>query len=111
MLRFLLGAAEAGFFPGIILTWCLPSPGGFPSASARACALFGGSAAAVGIVLVAAIGNLGGFAGPAFTGIAEDTTGGFEMPLTVLGVLLVAAAALTLRFNERSAAVLEPAAG
>ena len=74
-------------------------------------ALFSGSATAAGIALVAAIGNLGGFAGPAFTGIAEDSTGGFEMPLTVLSLLLVVAAALALRFRERSAAVLEPAAG
>jgi ACS family tartrate transporter-like MFS transporter len=52
-------------------------------------ALLSGSAAAAGIALVAAVGNLGGFAGPAFTGIAEDSTGGFEMPLTVLAGLLV----------------------
>jgi MFS transporter, ACS family, tartrate transporter len=71
--------------------------------------LFSGSAAAAAIALVAAIGNLGGFAGPAFTGIAEDSTGGFEMPLTVLGALLVAAAALALRFRERGVPVLEPA--
>jgi sugar phosphate permease len=74
-------------------------------------ALFSGRAAAAGIALVAVIGNLGGFAGPAFTGIAEDSTGGFEMPLTVLGVLLVGAAALVLLFRERPAPVLEPAAG
>jgi nitrate/nitrite transporter NarK len=79
----------------------LPVFWGYPTA------LFSGSAAAAGIALVAAIGNLGGFAGPAFTGIAEDSTGGFEMPLTVLGVLLVASTALTLRFRERR--VLEPA--
>ena len=72
-------------------------------------ALFSGSAAAAGIAMVAAIGNLGGFAGPAFTGIAEDSTGGFEMPLTVLGVLLVVSAALVLGFRERPAPVLEPA--
>jgi MFS transporter, ACS family, tartrate transporter len=58
---------------------------------------------------VAAIGNLGGFAGPAFTGIAEDSTGGFEMPLTVLSLLLVMAATLALLLRERPAAVLEPA--
>ncbi len=72
-------------------------------------ALFSGSTAAAGIALVAAIGNLGGFAGPAFTGIAEDSTGGFEMPLTVLGVLLVVSAALVLGFRERPSPVLEPA--
>jgi MFS family permease len=81
----------------------LPVFWGYPTA------LFSGSAAAAGIALVAAIGNLGGFAGPAFTGISEDSTGGFEMPLTVLGILLVAAAALSLGFRERQAPVLEPA--
>jgi MFS transporter, ACS family, tartrate transporter len=81
----------------------LPVFWGYPTA------LFSGSAAAAGIAMVAAIGNLGGFAGPAFTGISEDSTGGFEMPLTVLGILLVAAAALSLGFRERQAPVLEPA--
>jgi hypothetical protein len=33
------------------------------------------------------------------------------MPMTVLSVLLAVAAALALRFRERSAPVLEPAAG
>jgi MFS transporter, ACS family, tartrate transporter len=81
----------------------LPVFWGYPTA------LFSGSAAAAGIALVAAIGNLGGFAGPAFTGIAEDSSGGFEMPLTVLGALLVVAAALALRFRERGVPLLEPA--
>ena len=40
-----------------------------------------------GIALIAVLGNLGGFAGPAFTGICEDSTGGYEMPLTVLAGL------------------------
>jgi MFS transporter, ACS family, tartrate transporter len=81
----------------------LPVFWGYPTA------LFSGSAAAAGIAMVAAIGNLGGFAGPAFTGIAEDSSGGFELPLTVLGALLVVAAALALRLRERGVPVLEPA--
>jgi MFS family permease len=81
----------------------LPVFWGYPTA------LFSGSAAAAGIAMVAAIGNLGGFAGPAFTGIAEDSSGGFELPLTVLGALLVVAAALALRLRERGVTVLEPA--
>jgi MFS transporter, ACS family, tartrate transporter len=59
--------------------------------------MFGGTAAAAGIALVAAIGNLGGFVGPAFTGIAEDQTGGFEMPLVVLAGLLAVSSLLALR--------------
>jgi MFS transporter, ACS family, tartrate transporter len=91
--------SAVGLLSAIPVFWAFPT------------ALFSGTAAAAGIALVAAIGNLGGFAGPAFTGIAEDSTGGFEMPLTVLGALLVVAAALALRFRERRAPVLEPAAG
>jgi sugar phosphate permease len=69
-------------------------------------AMFDGRAAAAGIALIAVLGNLGGFLGPAFTGIAEDRSGGYELPLTVLaGTLLVA---LALRPSPRpvGAAVL-----
>jgi ACS family tartrate transporter-like MFS transporter len=79
----------------------LPRFWAFPTAFLR------GSAAAAGIALVAAIGNLGGFVGPAFTGIAEDSTGGFEMPLTVLAAALVATLALTVLVEARPRA--EPA--
>jgi len=54
----------------------------------------GGSAAAAGIALVAVLGNLGGFAGPAFTGIAKDSSGGYELPLVTLGLILAACALL-----------------
>ena len=43
-----------------------------------------GSAAAAGIGAIAAIGNLGGFGGPAFTGAMEDSTGDFVTPFLVL---------------------------
>jgi ACS family tartrate transporter-like MFS transporter len=72
--------AAVGILSALPRFWALPT------------AFLSGSAAAAGIALVAAVGNLGGFVGPAFTGIAEDSTGGFEMPLTVLaGVLLLTA--------------------
>jgi predicted MFS family arabinose efflux permease len=83
--------SAVGLLSAIPVFWAFPT------------GLFTGTAAAAGIALVAAIGNLGGFVGPAFTGIAEDSTGGFEMPLTVLGVLLVAAAALVVLVRERPA--------
>lgn len=97
LLTFAITVSAVGLLTVLPVFW------GYPTT------LFSGSAAAAAIALVAAIGNLGGFAGPAFTGIAEDSTGGFEMPLTVLGALLVAAAALALRFRERGVPVLEPA--
>ena len=74
--------SAVGLLSAIPVFWAFPT------------ALLGGTAAAAGIALIAAIGNLGGFAGPAFTGISEDSTGGFEMPLTVLAGLLVVGAAL-----------------
>ena len=61
-------------------------------------AFLSGTAAAAGIALIAAVGNLGGFVGPAFTGIAEDQTGSYEMPLVVLAGMLVVCSLLVLRF-------------
>ena len=80
LLTFAVTLAAVGILSALPRFWALPT------------AFLSGTAAAAGIALVAAVGNLGGFVGPAFTGIAEDSTGGFEMPLTVLaGVLLVTA--------------------
>ena len=83
--------SAVGLLSAIPVFWAFPT------------ALLGGTAAAAGIALIAAIGNLGGFAGPAFTGISEDATGGFEMPLTVLAALLVVGAALMGLVRERRA--------
>jgi predicted MFS family arabinose efflux permease len=69
--------AAVGILSALPRFWALPT------------AFLSGSAAAAGIALVAAVGNLGGFVGPAFTGIAEDSSGGFELPLTVLAVALL----------------------
>ena len=84
-----------GILSAIPIFWALPT------------AFLHGTAAAGGIALIAAIGNLGGFAGPAFTGVTEDSTGGFELPLTVLAVLLLGGALLTLLAREE--AVADPA--
>jgi MFS transporter, ACS family, tartrate transporter len=88
--------SAVGLLAAIPVFWAFPT------------GLFTGTAAAAGIALVAAIGNLGGFAGPAFTGIAEDSTGGFEMPLTVLAGLLVVGAALMGLVRERRSPVDAP---
>jgi ACS family tartrate transporter-like MFS transporter len=85
-----LGAV--GILSAIPVFWALPT------------AFLSGTAAAAGLALIAAIGNLGGFAGPAFTGIAEDSSGSFEMPLTVLAGLLVVGGLLALRAREAPAA-------
>jgi ACS family tartrate transporter-like MFS transporter len=83
-----ISLAAVGILSAIPVFWALPT------------SFLTGPAAAAGIALVAAVGNLGGFAGPAFTGITEDSTGGFETPLTALAALLVVGSALTFRARE-----------
>ena len=95
--------AAVGILGAIPVFWVLPT------------AFLSGAGAAAGIALIAVLGNLGGFAGPAFTGISEDSTGGFEMPLTVLAGLLVVGALLVFAARERTtpapAAAPAPAGG
>jgi MFS family permease len=89
--------AAVGILSAIPVFWSLPT------------AYLSGTAAAAGIALIAAIGNLGGFAGPAFTGATEDSSGGFETPLVVLAGLLVVGSVLTLLAREEPVAPREPA--
>jgi ACS family tartrate transporter-like MFS transporter len=49
----------------------------------------GGTAAAAGIGLINAVGNLGGFAGPTIVGALRDATGGYAGGLLVLAAALV----------------------
>jgi MFS transporter, ACS family, tartrate transporter len=56
--------------------------------------LLGGTAAAAGIALINAIGNLGGFFGPTMMGWLRDVTGGYSGGLLVLAGALIAEAVL-----------------
>jgi MFS transporter, ACS family, tartrate transporter len=56
----------------------------------------GGAAAAAGIALINATGNLGGFAGPAIMGTLRDATGGYAGGLLVLAAALVVETLLVL---------------
>jgi MFS transporter, ACS family, tartrate transporter len=85
--------AAVGILSALPVFWALPT------------AFLSGTAAAAGIALIAAIGNLGGFVGPAFTGIAEDQTGSFKMPLVVLAALLVLGSLLMLLLREKRPAL------
>jgi MFS transporter, ACS family, tartrate transporter len=76
--------------------------------------LLSGTAAAAGIALIAVLGNLGGFVGPAFTGIAEDSSGGYELPLTVLAAMLLVTAGCSRAFawaSRRASSSASPAPG
>jgi ACS family tartrate transporter-like MFS transporter len=90
--------AAVGLLSALPIFWALPT------------AFLSGTAAAAGIALIAAIGNLGGFVGPAFTGIAEDQTGSFKMPLVVLAALLVVGSLLVVRLRDERRAALAGAA-
>ena len=100
LLTLSLTLATVGLLAVIPIFWSLPT--GFLT----------GSAAAAGIGAIAAIGNLGGFGGPAFTGAMEDATGDFVTPFLVLAGLLVVGCLLTLLTREPAvaAAPREPAA-
>jgi ACS family tartrate transporter-like MFS transporter len=56
--------------------------------------LLSGSAAAAGIALINAIGNLGGFFGPTVMGTLRDATGGYSGGLLVLAGMLILEAIL-----------------
>jgi MFS transporter, ACS family, tartrate transporter len=58
--------------------------------------LLGGTAAAAGIALINAIGNLGGFVGPTIVGALHDLTGGYTGGLLAFTAALVIEAVLIL---------------
>jgi MFS transporter, ACS family, tartrate transporter len=66
--------------------------------------LLGGAAAAGGIALVNAIGNLGGFVGPTAIGVLHDATGGYGGGLLALSGALVVEALLVLAIRLPSIA-------
>jgi ACS family tartrate transporter-like MFS transporter len=70
--------------------------------------ILGGAAAAAGIGLINAVGNLGGFFGPSVMGTLRDVTGGYTGGLLVLAGSLVAEAILVVSLrlpSEKKAAV------
>ena len=61
--------------------------------------VLGGTAAAAGIALINAIGNLGGFVGPSVMGWLRDTTGGYGGGMLVLAAGLIVAAVLVMTMD------------
>jgi nitrate/nitrite transporter NarK len=72
--------------------------------------LLAGTAAAAGIALINALGNLGGFVGPSVMGALRDWTGAYTGGLLVLAGALVLEAVLVLglRLPDEVAAVQQP---
>ena len=85
-----LSIAAIGIFGFLPVFWTLPSE------------FLTGTAAAGGIALINAIGNLAGFAGPVAMGYIKGATGSFSLGLIFIGLLAVMSCILifALGFNR-----------
>ena len=54
-----------------------------------------GAAAAAGIALINTMGNIAGFAAPYITGAVKDWTGGYAVPMTIVGGFMLLSAILS----------------
>jgi ACS family tartrate transporter-like MFS transporter len=54
-------------------------------------AFLSAAAAAGGIAFINSFGNIAGYAAPQLVGLLRDTTGGYEIPMLVMGVLVLVA--------------------
>jgi len=76
--------AGFGIFAGLPVFWTLPT------------VFLSGSAAAAGIAMINAIGNLAGFAGPYAMGWIKDATGSYTGGLLALSAVCVIAAVVVI---------------
>ena len=66
-------------------------------------AFLGASAAASGLAAINAIGNISGYAAPQTVGLLRDATGGYDIPMVVVGVVvLMAGLAVPLAARRRA---------
>jgi len=56
-----------------------------------------GAGAATGLALINTVGNLAGFAAPFITGALKDSSGGYQLPMFVVGALMALAGVLVLK--------------
>ncbi|SPB14435.1 MFS transporter [Caballeronia novacaledonica] len=68
-----------------------------------------GAAAAAGIALINTVGNLAGFVAPYITGIAKDMSGSYQLPMLIVGAMMLMSAVLALAIGRTSTQTsLEP---
>ncbi|MCM2504117.1 MFS transporter [Aureimonas altamirensis] len=60
-----------------------------------------GAAAAAGIALINTMGNIAGFAAPYITGAVKDWTGGYGLPMTIVGGFMLLSAILSFAVLSR----------
>jgi MFS family permease len=60
-----------------------------------------GTAAAAGIALINTVGNLAGFSAPFITGAVTDATGGYRVPMFIVGFFLLLSALLMVLLSRK----------
>ncbi len=60
-----------------------------------------GAAAAAGVALINTIGNIAGFSAPFLTGAVHDWTGGYEVPMFIVGGFMLLSAVLMIPLARR----------
>jgi MFS family permease len=60
-----------------------------------------GAAAAAGVALINTIGNIAGFSAPFITGAVHDWTGGYEVPMFIVGGFMLLSAILMITLARR----------
>lgn len=60
-----------------------------------------GAAAAAGVALINTIGNIAGFSAPFLTGVVHDWTGGYEVPMFLVGGFMLLSAVLMITLARR----------
>ena len=83
-----LSLSAVGFTSALGPFWALPT------------AFLRGTAAAGGIALINALGNVAGLASPYLVGLVKDATGGYAGALIVLALLMLAGATLALALRR-----------
>ena len=83
-----LSVAAFGIYGALPVFWTLPT------------AFLSGAAAAGGIAVINALGNLSGYYGPSIVGYLKDRTGGFEAGLQALAAVGVLAFLIVLVLNH-----------
>jgi MFS family permease len=62
-----------------------------------------GAAAAAGIALINTVGNLAGFVAPYITGMAKDMTGSYQVPMLIVGAMMLMSAVLAFAIGKTAA--------
>lgn len=93
----IIALTAMGIFAALPNFWTLPTQ------------FLTGVAAAAGVALINTIGNLAGFSAPYITGAVHDWTGGYEIPMFIVGGFMLLSAILMVLLARRGR-VAQPAA-